>query len=104
MRILLLMTVAFVSGCGLTNQVKLNESRDAYQRCLIEKKAIAPCEPLRLAFEADRDVVAASGSGLMGTGARDVSNDTSDQPRSWMQNQGGRSYICNNYGGMVTCN
>lgn len=83
-----------LSGCAT---VRMEKSKEAYKTCLLEnQKKPAACAALGLIYEADLKAISR---------AHIYENEShQDRPKAWMMNQNGKSYLCNNYGGSVTCN
>lgn len=94
-----------LTGCAFSQAVdKEKASREALLSCLQQNKQ----EPQKCAAQAliyqsdkadlDRRMVALNQLGTQSNAMQQPSHD-----RIWQQNMGGRTYSCNNFGGMVNC-
>lgn len=97
-----------LSGCALVRQQQMEKSLQAYKDCLVSNESnVEACEGLRLSYLADMEAYKATNGALLGIGegrALSFQPPPAEQPRTWMQNMGGSTLLCNNFGGTVNCN
>jgi hypothetical protein len=100
-----------LSGCGLAEaQQKEEQSKQAYLECLENNsKKPSKCDNLMRIYivhkqDHDRRINALIEGGRNMSASSPTVQPNMHQPQIWMQNIGGRTYSCNNIGGMVNCN
>lgn len=103
MKIIILSVMLLLGGCAIA---KMNVAEDSYVACLTENNGANACEQQRIIYEVYKD---RAKDGIAGLGSNQESPDRNSVPisneaKTWMMNQDGRAYMCNNYGGSVNCN
>lgn len=107
-----------LGGCANVKgaRTQVDKSREAYRTCLLDNpRKPTNCDSLKHVYELDQEslekVKAGSLSGIGDALIKSSQSGHEWQPQSetpfshtWMMNQGGRSYMCNDIGGMVNCN
>lgn len=101
MRYILLSLTLLLGGCAIANK---QQAEADYIKCLQDNpQRVEACESQRLIYNTYKENVR---DGLIGMGGHmsPAEPPQSEAPRTWMLQQNGRTYMCNNFGGSVVCN